>query len=91
MITIRNLVRHELIGLKVRIVESKDPGKKGLTGKVVDETRDTFLIETVKGEKRIPKKECTFRFYLDKEKADIPGFSLLSRPEDRIKKKIRKL
>jgi len=87
-ITAKNIVRHELIGLKARIAKSTDPLQKRLTGKVTDETYNTFKIETSKGEKIIAKKNTIFVFTLpNKTKVEVDGKILISRPEDRIKKK----
>lgn len=89
-ITPQNLVRHELLGLKVKIAKSADPTQKGLKGKVIDETYNTFKIETNDGkEKTVIKENCIFVFTLpDKRKVEVDGKLLVSRPEDRIKKKL---
>lgn len=90
-ITPQNLVRHEFCGLSIRIVKSIDPSQKGLKGKVIDETYKTLTIETKKGEKIIPKANCIFLFTLpNKQKVEVEGKLLVSRPEDRIKKKFVK-
>lgn len=87
-ITPKNLVRHELIGLEVKIKESTDPTLKNLKGRVIDETYNTFKIEVGKKEKIIPKKDCIFIFILpNKTKVQVDGKLLVGRPEDRIKKK----
>jgi len=89
-ITPQNLVRHELIGLKVRIAKSTDPTQK-FAGTVVDETYNTFRIETKGKERVIPKKNSIFMFILPNGmKVEIEGKILISRPEDRIKKKFAK-
>ena len=86
-----NLVRHELIGLKVKIDKSSD-SSKGISGKVIDETYNTLKIETKDGkEKTAIKDNCTFVFTIpDKTKVQVDGKLLISRPEDRIKKKFPK-
>lgn len=90
-ITPQNLVRHEFCGLSIRIVKSTDPTQKGLTGKVIDETYKTLKIETKNGEKIVIKENCVFVFTLpDKQKVEVYGKLLVSRPEDRIKKKFPK-
>lgn len=83
-----NLVMHELIGLRVRVSRSGDPGKKGISGIVVDETRNTLVIETRTGERKVlPKTECTFRFTLPgRETVEVEGRAIIARPEDRTKK-----
>lgn len=90
-ITPQNLVRHELIGLKIRVESSTNKGQKGLTGTVVDETYNTLRIENKDKEKTVAKENCSFIFTLpDKTKVQVDGKLLVSRPEDRIKKKLPK-
>ncbi len=88
-ITPQNLVRHEICGLKVKITKPTDPTQKGLSGKVIDETHNTLKIETKTGEKTVIKENCVFVFTLpNKQKVEVDGKLLVSRPEDRIKKKL---
>jgi ribonuclease P protein subunit POP4 len=87
-ITPQNLVRHELIGLEVRIAKSTDRTQKSLRGTVVDETYNTLKIETRYGEKVVSKANVVFVFTLpSKVRVEVGGRLLVSRPEDRIKKK----
>lgn len=91
MITPENLIRHELIGLQVKITESKNKANIGIEGRVVDETRNTLTIETKSGRKNFMKEQCFFSFLLPGgEKVNVDGRVLVARPEDRIKKKFRK-
>jgi ribonuclease P protein subunit POP4 len=89
MITEKNLVRHELIGLEVEVKKSTNKSQIGIKGRVVDETYNMLIIETKKGEKMVEKKSCVFVFKLpDGEKVEVEGWVLVGRPEDRIKKKL---
>jgi len=91
MITPEDLARHELIGLEVRIAGSTNKALEGLSGRVVDETRNMLIIETPKGEKSVAKQDCAFSFHLPSgEWVKVEGSLLVARPEDRIKKKLRK-
>lgn len=92
MITPKNIFRHELIGLTVKVVDSTHDGFIGIEGKVVDETKNTILIEQKDGtEKIVPKGVATFHFNLpDGNIVEIEGKIIIARPEDRIKKKFRK-
>jgi ribonuclease P protein subunit POP4 len=81
----KDLVKHELIGLDVEVVEATDPNQRGVSGRVVDETQNTFLLETNGAEVRIPKAGNTFRFAVG-EGVSVPGDRLRYRPEDRVKK-----
>lgn len=91
LITPQNLVRHELIGLKVKVKNSTNKDQMSLKGKVVDETYNTLKIETKKGEKVIPKNTTIFIFTLPNgTKVQVDGKLLVARPEDRIKKKLQR-
>ncbi len=84
-ITAKNFLSHEWIGTKIKIVESFDPKKKNIEGKVINETQNTIWVETKDGKKVIPKKECVFEFNLGNEKIIVEGKNVLKRPEDRVK------
>lgn len=91
MITPHNLVRHELIGLQVRIADSANRQQIGLQGRVVDETRNTLTVEIAGHDKRFVKDQCDFSFTLpgSKTRVRVHGQVIVGRPEDRIKKKMR--
>lgn len=85
-----NLARHELIGLSVLVAGSTDSGLVGVSGRIVDETRNTLLVETERGTKRIPKSNTSLTFTLpDGLRARVSGSILISQPENRINKKIK--
>ncbi len=86
MRTPKNLVKHELIGLRCKIVDSTDPGLVGVEGRVVYETKNMLEIEVEGRVKKIPKKNCTFVFFLEDKEVEIPGNKIALRPEDRIKR-----
>lgn len=92
MITSKNLVHHEFIGLRVQATNVKDSSLK-LVGTIIDETKNTIKIEdNNKIEKIIPKKSSIFVFELPNgEKIEINGEILSIRPEDRIKKRFKKI
>jgi len=87
MITKDNVMLHELIGLGVEVVRSTDRKMAGMKGEVVDETRNTLVIEKGGVEKRLPKATSIFRFTLPNgEKVDVDGRLIAVAPEDRTKK-----
>jgi ribonuclease P protein subunit POP4 len=90
MITSQNITAHEWIGLKVKIAKSTDPNLQGLEGIVRDETMNTFTIETNGKLRQIQKQKTTFRAELAAENIDVEGSLLRFRPEDRVKKGLRK-
>ncbi len=91
-ITRENILRHELIGLEVRVVESTDRSLIGLEGRVIDETMQTLKIRKQDGkEVVVPKRNCKFVFTLPtNRKVMVDGRLIYGRPADRIKKKIPK-
>lgn len=88
MITKRNVLRHELIGLPVTVVAASIPGHQGVSGIVIDETRNTLRIRTGSGVPVIPKHPNTFRFTLPEGTVvDVDGSALVMQPERRISQK----
>ena len=86
-----SLARHELIGLEVMVEDSLDPGLIGLSGEVVDETRNTFLLETERGIKRIAKANTSLIFTLPEgQRVKVAGSVLISQPENRITKRMQR-
>ena len=83
----KNIVLHELIGLKVEVVKSLDAYQKGIKGKVVDETRNTLLVFTDEGRrKRVLKNISTFKFIAGKNRFIVPGEEIRFRPFERTEK-----
>ena len=80
------IIRDELIGRQVTIKDCTDPGWIGKTGMIIDETKNTFLIEMHNQQKRIAKRIATFEFEQQGKKTIVKGSRLIYRPEDRIKK-----
>ena len=86
-----SLARHELIGLDVLVESSSDPGIVGLRAQVVDETRNTFLLETERKVVRIPKKNTSLIFLLSNgQRVRVAGSILISQPEYRISKRMQR-
>jgi ribonuclease P protein subunit POP4 len=91
MITPKNLVKHELIGLDVEVTGSTNKFNVGINGLVVDETKNTLTIETQNGLKRIQKKGSTLIFKIPSgKKVKVNGSKIAVRPEDRMKIKVKK-
>jgi len=84
-ITAKNILGHELIGLKVRVVKSTDPKREGSEGIIVDETKNTIVAKKGKEKITFPKNECEFEFDLDNEKVVLNGKEMMKRPEERAK------
>ena len=77
-------MRSEFIGLDVEVLSA--PCYSGMTGVVVDETKNTFTIDSAGTERMVPKPGNVFRFAYEGRTIDIIGSEIMHRPEDRIKK-----
>ena len=85
------IVQREFIGLKVKIAKSANPDCVGIKGRVIDETRNTFILAQNGVEKRVIKEISVFHFtYPDGTVVEIDGKVLVGRPEDRIKRPVRR-
>jgi ribonuclease P protein subunit POP4 len=87
-----SIVQHEFIGLETTVINNSNPCVVGITGKVVDETRNTFTILQDNIEKVVAKETSVFDFVLtDGTVVEIEGKILTGRPESRLKKRPRRL
>lgn len=86
-ITKKNIIYHELIGMPVKIHDSRSKPMIGLEGTVVDETMSTLVIENKEGQaKRLLKSHHDFLFKLKNGKILlVPGKLIVGRPWDRLK------
>ncbi len=80
-----------MIGLEIEVSKSPNRYEEGIKGNVVDETRNTLKIRS-KGEiKTIQKFGRTFVVVYKNHKVMIKGDLFSGRPEERIKKNVRKI
>jgi len=85
MISSQNVLRHELIGMDILVSGASNPAHRGLSGLIIDETRNMLMIETTRGVKRIPKMHSTFQVILPGSiRVEIDGSVMVLAPEKRI-------
>ncbi len=85
MISPQNVLRHEMIGLDILVSGAANPGQRGISGRVIDETKNLLVIETPKGIRCIPKMHSIFRVCLPgRETVEIDGSVMVLAPEKRI-------
>jgi ribonuclease P protein subunit POP4 len=90
-INVKNLIRHELIGLDVAVDECRNKTSAGIKGTVVNETKKLLVIRTQKGDKKIQKTSSKFIFTMpDGKKVRVDGNLLEMRPDERVKIKVKK-
>jgi len=84
MITANNITTHEFIGLDTEIIESSNPQVIGLNGRIVNETKSMFTINTINGLKQIAKSANSWKFSIESKDVIVKGTSIAKRPFDRI-------
>jgi ribonuclease P protein subunit POP4 len=91
MISPQNVVSHELIGLDVLVVDASNPTHKGISGSIVNETKNMLAIQTEQGLKFIPKRHSIFRLNLPEGRiVEIDGSVIMLAPEKRINLQIKR-
>ncbi|MEM3841414.1 MAG: ribonuclease P protein subunit [Candidatus Micrarchaeaceae archaeon] len=85
----RNIVLHELVGLYAEVIASKDAAQVGIRGRVIDETKESIVLQTDAGRKRILKRISTFKFIADKNIFTVEGSEICFRPHERIGKGLK--
>jgi ribonuclease P protein subunit POP4 len=87
-----DIIREEFIGTDGKVASSNHAGYLGITGSVVNETRNTFTFQQEGKMKKIVKDQAVFQFKLsDGTVVEIDGKLLVGRPEDRLKKTVKRL
>ena len=84
MITVDNITSHEFIGLDTEITQSTNPQVVGLNGRIINETKSMFTINTDKGAKLIPKSQNSWKFSIGDQDVVVDGTKIAKRPFDRI-------
>lgn len=85
------ILQQGFIGLSAKVVKSSNPNYVGIEGNVVNETRNNLVITHESKNKTIVKKIAIFHFTLsDGTVVEINGKAIVGRPEDRIKKRLRR-
>jgi len=78
----KRIMRGEIIGKYVKIIDAKNKTLIGIEGKIIDETKNTITLETKRGRKKLIKSQITLNFI--KEGVIINGKKIALRPEERI-------
>ena len=87
-----DIIRDEFIGTEGKVAESRHEDYIGVSGQVVNETKNTFTITQAGKAKNVIKEAAVFHFkFSDGTIVEIDGKLLVGRPEDRLKKSIKRL
>ena len=86
------IIRDEFIGTHSKVTRSPHSGYLGIHGQVLGETKNTFKIQQQGKTKSVVKDQAVFQFqFSDGTVVEIDGKLLIGRPEDRLKKTMRRL
>jgi ribonuclease P protein subunit POP4 len=81
----QNVLFHEIVGLRVKIVESSDLTLQGSQGTIVFETKNTIFIRKDSVVKQVSKGAAKrLQVQTPSCVCFISGSALIGRPEDRI-------
>ncbi len=87
-----DVIRSEFIGTEGKIAKSPHADYLGIHGKVINETKNTLTIMHDGKAKSIIKNSAVFNFkFSDGTIVQIDGKLLIGRPEDRLKKIVKRL
>ncbi len=79
----KQLVHVEWIGTRVKIVAAGNESLVGLEGRVIDETKAFLLVQTGRGERRVPKKGTTFQITIKHNTYAVSGDDFLTSPAEK--------
>jgi ribonuclease P protein subunit POP4 len=86
-----SILRQDLIGLNAKVVRSSNADCVNVDGRVIDETRNTIKILHETKAKMIVKQTAVFQFTAENGTIlEVDGKVLIGRPEDRIKKRVKR-
>ncbi len=87
-----DVIREEFIGTTGLVTHSCHVDYVGIRGKVLDETRNTLTLLQNGIAKCVVKDQAVFQFkFSDGTVVEIDGKLLVGKPEDRIKKTLKRL
>ena len=91
--TSSSLLYQSLFGVFIEIIDAANSDYIGLSGIIVNETRQTFILRTKKNEtKIIEKKSCLFKVSIPENvPIVIQGQYFIGRVDERIKKHSRRI
>ena len=84
MITVDNITSHEFIGLNTEITQSSNPQVVGLNGRIINETKSMFTLNTKNGTKSFAKSTNNWKFSIQGKDIVVEGAKISKRPFDRI-------
>lgn len=83
----KQLQKNELIGLMAEVYAAKNKDLLGICGRIVDETKNTIMIEQKNGDKKtILKDGILLKIFEGDQEYLLDCSQIIKRPYERIKK-----
>jgi len=70
-----------MIGRRIKVISAKNQNNNGISGMVIDETRNMLVVSTINGEKMLMKSNIIF----NTDGKIIDGCAIIGRPDERVK------
>ncbi len=87
-----DIIRYEFIGVEGEVAKSPHQDYVNVGGKIIGETKNTFIFQKESRRRSVIKEIAIFNFKFDDGSiVQIDGKLLVGRPEDRLKKNIKRL
>ena len=77
----RRSAKIALIGETLQVIRAKNKSLDGLRGEIIDETRNTLVVKTENGEKKLIKDQIVIKV----NNRTLKGSKIVGRIEERIK------
>ena len=88
----QDIIREEFVGTTGAVTSSPHAGYLEISGEVLGETRNTFIIQQEGKKRSVVKDQAVFQFkFSDGTVVEIDGKLLVGRSEDRLKKTVKRL
>lgn len=78
------ITKDELIGLNMKVVKANNKTLQGIQGKIVDETKQSLIIATASGVKRLLKNQIHFAVQCGSTWYVVDGALVAKRPHERL-------
>jgi ribonuclease P protein subunit POP4 len=87
-----SIINDEFVGTVGRVTASRHSGYAEISGRIIDESKNTFTIMHAGKAKSVVKEAAVFSFrFSDGAIVEIDGKLLVGKPEDRLKKHMKRL
>ena len=82
---VKDVLKKELIGCALEVTDAENKRLKGIKGKIIDETKNTIIIQNKnKVKKTLLKNQIKFIIEINNKRIEIDGKKINKKSEKRI-------